>query len=175
MSSRLITDGDRTYILEQLRNAPDSVLVAAFNQWHKERENALLCRETINVELGRHSFDDDTVVSEKSSAKFSGGTASTGGVLSGSAATGSDEPNSSRNEVSYNDPSDKRNERDASNHGRIDTSPGTSAIARIGSATRIDLLAMVKAGQQPHKKYEEHLKLMWQRGEVKFDGKEWWV
>lgn len=54
--------------------------------------------------------------------------------------------------------------------GRINISPGPSSLSRIGAATLAEILALVRAGQQPPAKYAEHCKLLWARGEVNFDG-----
>jgi len=54
---------------------------------------------------------------------------------------------------------------------RKNVSPGTPLISKIGSNTKEELLKMLlTADMQPHAKYKEHLKLLWSRGEVKFDG-----
>ena len=122
MPARLITDGDRKFILEQLQNAPDNVLVSAYNLWAKERQEALLARSIINQETGREAA------------------------------------------VPVSQPETRRN-----------LNPGVSTITKIGAATRLQIMNTLADGHQPSSKYEEHLKLLWERGEVKFDGKEWWV
>jgi hypothetical protein len=33
----------------------------------------------------------------------------------------------------------------------------------------------LKNGIQPGAKFEEHAKLLWSRGEIRFDGKEWYL
>lgn len=59
---------------------------------------------------------------------------------------------------------------------RTNKSPGASAIGKIGTKTKEELIAVLKAGRQPnHDKFGDHLKLLWQRGEVKFDGKEFFL
>lgn len=59
---------------------------------------------------------------------------------------------------------------------RKNVSPGTPAITKIGSATADLILGELKRGRQPlSTKYTEHLKLLWKRGEVKFDGKEYYL
>lgn len=57
---------------------------------------------------------------------------------------------------------------------RANVSPGVSSITKIGSNTKIDIIACIDRKQIPAK-YTEHLKLMWARGEVKYDGKEWYL
>jgi len=58
---------------------------------------------------------------------------------------------------------------------RSNVSPGKSSITKIGSATKEDLMTLLQANKQPAMKYEEHLKLLWERGEVKFDGEGWYL
>ena len=63
----------------------------------------------------------------------------------------------------------------AKNAERKNVSPGPSSITKIGSETKAMLLLDVGCNKQPPAKYAEHLKLLWSRGEVKFDGKEWYI
>ena len=59
---------------------------------------------------------------------------------------------------------------------RVNKSPGASAIGKIGTKTKDEIIAVLKAGRQPnHDKYGDHLKLLWQRGEIKYDGKEYYI
>lgn len=59
---------------------------------------------------------------------------------------------------------------------RKNVSPGEPSITKIGSGTKESLLAHLKAGGQPTRaKFEEHLKLLWKRGEIKFDGEQFYV
>lgn len=58
---------------------------------------------------------------------------------------------------------------------RPNVNPGPSAISKIGGTTKDMLLGKLKEGTQPPEKYIEHMKLLWERDEVKFDGKEWWL
>ena len=59
---------------------------------------------------------------------------------------------------------------------RKNINPGEPTITKIGSGTRDVILADLKAGRQlPLPKYAEHLKLLWKRGEIKFDGEEYYV
>jgi len=53
--------------------------------------------------------------------------------------------------------------------------PGPSAIGKIGSTTKAELLHILSCGAQPTAKYKEHLKLLWARDEVKWDGEVWYV
>lgn len=57
----------------------------------------------------------------------------------------------------------------------VNTSPGISTITRIGNTAREEIIAQLRDGRQPHAKYEEHCKLLWERGEIKFDGKEFYL
>lgn len=119
--SRLITDADRAYILEQLKLAPDDVLVDAFLAWDGLRRKTIACR---NVIL---DIESDKAVTEASPVP------------------------------------------------RINNNPGKSMITRIGTETKKELLSMIHGGVQPDAKWQDHLKLLWERGEVKFDGEDWWV
>lgn len=59
---------------------------------------------------------------------------------------------------------------------RKNVSPGEPSITKIGTATKKIILADLQVGEQlPRQKYDEHLKLLWKRGEVKFDGDEYYV
>jgi hypothetical protein len=63
---------------------------------------------------------------------------------------------------------------------RPNISPGEPAIGKIGGATREYLLNELKAGDRTTEykdfhKFKEHLKLLWSRGEVKFDGDEYYL
>lgn len=58
---------------------------------------------------------------------------------------------------------------------RTNVSPGTSSIGKIGGVTRDTLIAYLAKNQQPPAKYAEHMKLLWARGEIKFDGTEYYL
>lgn len=59
---------------------------------------------------------------------------------------------------------------------RPNVDPGKSSITRIGAGTLVEIVgAYLNKGVQPPAKYTEHCKLLWSRGEIKFDGKEWYV
>jgi hypothetical protein len=59
---------------------------------------------------------------------------------------------------------------------RPNKSPGASSITKIGTKTKDDLIAVLRAGLQPnHDKFGEHLKLLWEREIVLYDGKEFYV
>lgn len=59
--------------------------------------------------------------------------------------------------------------------GRENISPGDPAITKIGSNTKAELLALLHRKTQPGPKFAEHLKLLWARGEVKYDGAIYYV
>lgn len=59
---------------------------------------------------------------------------------------------------------------------RSNVSPGEPAIGKIGQKSKdylLNILAndVIKSGG----KYEQHLRLLWKRNEVKFDGKEYFL
>ncbi len=64
---------------------------------------------------------------------------------------------------------------EAAPNKRKDISPGPSSIGKIGTKTKEALFEGLKDGTQPSDKWSEHLKLLWQRHEVKFDGKEYYL
>jgi hypothetical protein len=53
---------------------------------------------------------------------------------------------------------------------RANVSPGTSTLSRTGAIAVAEILRALNADQQPPAKYTEHCKLLWSRGELKFDG-----
>lgn len=57
--------------------------------------------------------------------------------------------------------------------GNVD--PGKPSISKISSATKEELLRTLQQEKIPHVKYSEHLKLLWSRGEIKFDGERYYV
>lgn len=134
--SHLITDADRAYILDQLKLAPDEVLVDAFLAWDGLRRKTIACR---NVMLDIES-DKPAVEAVVNTAWV----------------------NQSKDEMLMPVP-------------RQNVNPGKSTITRIGTETKKELLSMLHGGVQPDAKWQEHLKLLWERGEVKFDGKEWYL
>lgn len=59
---------------------------------------------------------------------------------------------------------------------RLNVSPGPSSISKIGENAKLTIMSELRTGDiQPHAKYAEHLKLLWARGEVKYDGKEYFI
>lgn len=62
---------------------------------------------------------------------------------------------------------------------RKNVSPGEPSITKIGTNAREHILNELKAGARTLEyfgiKYVEHLKLLWKRGEINFDGTEYYV
>ncbi len=60
---------------------------------------------------------------------------------------------------------------------RPNISPGEPTISKIGSDTKDALINALKTGVAPDKphKWVEHYKLLWKRGEVKFDGESFYL
>lgn len=116
---RLITDGDRAFILQALTGASDEVLVRAYQDWDAQRSAAL----DVRSKLGGLSAEEVVVAPSTERKNFS---------------------------------------------------PGASSISRMSAGTKSDILSLLARGEQPGDKYSEHLKLLWERGDVKFDG-EWYV
>ena len=59
---------------------------------------------------------------------------------------------------------------------RPNINPGKPSITKIGGPAKSLILEELSTGSiQPHAKYAEHMKLLWSRGEVKFDGKEYYL
>jgi hypothetical protein len=59
--------------------------------------------------------------------------------------------------------------------GRPDKNPGKSTITKIGGNTTNEILNSLAVNVQPAVKYTEHLKLLHNRGLVKFDGVEYYL
>lgn len=58
---------------------------------------------------------------------------------------------------------------------RPNVDPGVSVISKIGGPAKALILEELAEGIQPGPKFSEHMKLLWARGEVKFDGKEYYL
>ena len=58
---------------------------------------------------------------------------------------------------------------------RLNVSPGVPSITKIGGKAKEHVLDCLRLGNQPSPAYAEHMKLLWSRGEIKFDGKEYYV
>lgn len=67
----------------------------------------------------------------------------------------------------------------ASESVRGNVDPGKPAIGKIGSGTKEWILGELKLEARVPEhfgaKYAEHLKLLWSRGEIKFDGEKYYV
>jgi len=57
---------------------------------------------------------------------------------------------------------------------RANVSPGAPSTLKVLISTKNTILARLNEGIQPGEKYLEAAKLMWKRGEVKFDGKDFY-
>lgn len=58
---------------------------------------------------------------------------------------------------------------------RPNVDPGKPSIGKIGAEAKQSILGGLADGFQPLAKYTEHCKLLWSRGEIRFDGKEWYL
>lgn len=59
---------------------------------------------------------------------------------------------------------------------RANVSPGEPTIGKIGTTTKDEILEKLKkGGYVPDKKWVEHMKLLWKRDEVRFDGTEYYL
>ena len=58
---------------------------------------------------------------------------------------------------------------------RKNINPGDPTITKIGANTEGALFGVLRAGGQPEAKYAEHMKLLWKRGKVKFDGSDFYL
>ena len=60
--------------------------------------------------------------------------------------------------------------------GRPNINPGKPSIGKMGTSTKDKLVASLNAGNEIDlNMYGEHLKLMWSRDEVKFDGARYYL
>lgn len=58
---------------------------------------------------------------------------------------------------------------------RPNIDPGEPSIGKIGTNTKEQLLGMLSDGHQPPERWCEHMKLLWSRGVVGFDGEEYYT
>lgn len=58
---------------------------------------------------------------------------------------------------------------------RKNVSPGEPSIGKIGENAKTAILIELRNGFQPPAKMNEHCKLLWKRGEIRFDGQEYYV
>lgn len=63
-----------------------------------------------------------------------------------------------------------RNMLDTVNVARKNFSPGEPSITKIGSGAKETIIHALNTGTPLGDRYTEHLKLLWARGKVKFDG-----
>lgn len=54
-------------------------------------------------------------------------------------------------------------------------SPGAPSIGKIGTNTKEEIMKLLQMGVQPPTKYTEHLKLLWSRNEIKYDGTSFYI
>ncbi len=59
--------------------------------------------------------------------------------------------------------------------GRANVSPGVPVTSKVLISTKNTILCRINEGIQPGEKYLEAAKLMWSRGEIKFDGKDFYL
>ena len=58
---------------------------------------------------------------------------------------------------------------------RKNVSPGEPSITKIGSGAKETIIHALNTGTPLGDRYTEHLKLLWARGEIKFDGEQFYV
>ena len=58
---------------------------------------------------------------------------------------------------------------------RKNVSPGEPSITKIGSGAKETIIHALNTGTPLGDRYTEHLKLLWKRGKVKFDGEQFYV
>ena len=58
---------------------------------------------------------------------------------------------------------------------RKNVSPGEPSITKIGSTTKETIIHALNTDTPLGDRYAEHLKLLWARGEIKFDGTEYYL
>ena len=58
---------------------------------------------------------------------------------------------------------------------RMNVSPGAPSIGKIGENAKAFILESLEAGAQPPDKYLEHMKLLWSRHVIKFDGEDFYI
>ncbi len=73
------------------------------------------------------------------------------------------------------DPHDTEDRNPNRNGIRPNISPGEPSIGKIGADAKQAVYNLVTDGEPIPKKYAEHCKLLWKRGEIKFDGTEYYL
>lgn len=144
----ILSQFEREALIKSLSDAPDEILIDAVRQRKDWMTGIRSSFKEVQGFIGMKTI-------EAPAAKYSGSETGTGG---------------SSKKVD-NDP-----EKVSHPTTRANKSPGASAIGKIGTRTKEELFAVLKAGRQPnHDKWGEHLKLLWSRDEVKYDGKEYYL
>lgn len=142
----ILSQLEREALIKSLSDAPDEILIDAVRQRKEWMSGIKSSFKEVQGFIGMRVIETPT-------AKYSG---SEIGTKDSSKKVDNDSETSGR---------------DSHPTTRINKSPGPSAISKLGSKTKDELIAVLKAGSQPnHDKWGEHLKLLWSRGEVKFDG-----
>ena len=58
---------------------------------------------------------------------------------------------------------------------RPNVDPGVSSITKIGTKTKEEILYAIKHDHTPLARFEEHYRLLWSRGEIKYDGEKYYL
>lgn len=137
----LLSDSDRQYVLEQLRAAPDSVLIDAMLALNVIRTKTIEVRK---IAEGPAALDNAV----KSMLKTAEAGLAAAETMLEEVKAKTERPN---------------------------VPPGKPSITKIGGNTKDVIFEFLRDDKQPPAKYNDHLKLLWSRGEVKYDGKEWYL
>lgn len=144
----ILSENERAALLRSLSDAPDEVLIDAVRQRKDWMSNIRNSFKEVQGFIGMKTVEMPT-------PRYSG--SETGAGDSGK------KTDNDTKEVSHP-------------VARTNKSPGASVITKIGSKTKDEIIGVLKAGRQPnHDKYGEHLKLLWGRGELCYDGKEYYL
>ncbi len=63
----------------------------------------------------------------------------------------------------------------ATGASRPNISPGEPSIGKIGADSKAAVFEGIRVGVLNKTKFAEHLKLLWKRGEIKYDGAEYYL
>jgi len=147
----ILSEDERAALLRSLSEAPDEVLIDAVRQrkdWMKGIKSSF---DEVRSFVGMK-------VTESSKPPLNSGRESSKGIADKKVDNDTDLPPVSHPTT------------------RPDKSPGRSSITKIGTTTKNQLLSMLKQGMQPaHNKFGEHLKLLHNRGEVRYDGEQYYI
>lgn len=58
---------------------------------------------------------------------------------------------------------------------RKNITPGEPTIGKIGATAKDEIIKVLDQGGTLNTRYTEHCKLLWKRGEIKYDGKEFYL